>query len=396
MKAIIVGGGIGGLTAALCLHHHGIEIEVHEQAAEIKEVGAGIQISPNAMKVFAELGIDQALERVAFCPQAIVMRMGESGMRLIRTPLSGTIEHRTGSPYLHVHRADLIAALRDAVDDRIPGALKLGSVISGYSQTGASVQGQCSKGGTIDGDILIGADGIHSSIREYMHGPDEPAFTGNVAWRAVVPIERLGANAPEPVASIWMGRGKHAVTYLLRRGTLANLIAVVERNDWSKESWTERGHKDNALADFAGWHPSVTTILQKSEKLFRWALFDRAPLQSWVEGRVALMGDAAHPMLPFMAQGAAMAIEDAWALAAKVAQSADVQTGLANYQSLRFDRATAVQTKSRANAKTFHQSSVAGRIRNYGPIWLAGRLAPKIGLQRQDWVYKYNIVQAAS
>ena len=391
-EALIAGGGIGGLTAALCLRAHGWDVTVLEKAPDLAEVGAGLQLSPNAMKVFEALGLDGTLAATGFTPEGIEVRMGESGMRLLHAPLGKTAVDRWGSPYLHIHRADLLDCLAQQLDSRAPGALRLGTAVTRYGQDGAGVTAVLETGETLSGDVLIGADGIHSAIRACMLGPDKPAFTGNVAWRAVVPVDRLGADTPPPVACAWMGRGKHAVTYCLRGGALANLVAVVERDDWTTESWTEAGTREEALADFTGWHPIITRLIEEADGLFRWALFDRPPLTTWTDGRVALMGDAAHPMLPFMAQGAAMAIEDAWAMAACLCGDTDVPGALTAYQARRHARATAVQTGSRANAKTFHQRTALGRLKTYGPMWLAGRIAPSIGLMRQDWVYGYDVV----
>lgn len=395
MKAIIAGGGIGGLTAALCLNQAGINIELFEQADQFGDVGAGIQLSPNAMKVFEALGIDEDLQKVAFRPEAIEIRMGETGTRLIRTPLGDTAQARYGSPYLHIHRADLIAVLAKTVLARMPGNVRFGNSITSYVHGGPGVRATLSNGEDVTGDLLIGADGIHSKVRQSMLGHSAPKFTGNVAWRAVVPMERLGSNAPDPVVCAWMGRGKHVVTYRIRQGKLANLVAVVERDDWTKEGWSEQGRREEALADFKDWHPKVRNIIAESDTLFRWALYDRPPLQTWTDNAVALIGDAAHPMLPFMAQGAAMAIEDAWAIAAKLNKTEDIPSALQAYQSLRYRRASRVQALSRANAKTFHQSSRLGQLMNYGPMWLAGKVAPIIGLKRQDPIYSYDIVTEA-
>ena len=396
MKAVIAGGGIGGLTAALCLEKFGWDVVVLEQSAELGEVGAGIQISPNAMKVYEALDVDRVLADTTFHPEGIELRMGESGMRLIRAEFSNASAARWGSPYLHVHRADLMSVLESVLNARKPEAIRLGAAVKSYAQDGSGVVVSLTTGEDVCGDILIGADGIHSAVREQMLGPDAPEFTGNVAWRAVVPVERLGQDVPDPVACAWMGRGKHAVTYLLRRGELANLVAVVERDDWTKESWSEPGSREQALSDFKDWHPTITRILEETDGLFRWALFDRKPLLRWTDDQVALIGDAAHPMLPFMAQGAAMAIEDAWALAALVSEAKDLPGALRTYERLRKARASQVQAASRANAKTFHQRTSFGRLKNYGPMWLAGRVAPGIGLQRQDWVYSYDIVKEAA
>ncbi len=396
MKAIIVGAGIGGLTAALALRRTGWSVAIVEKAPALGEVGAGIQASPNAMKAFNALGLGPALARVGFAPEAIELRMGLSGMPLIRAPLGDVAAKRWGAPYLHLHRADLIAVLEDALRAQAPDALRLGAAFTRYEQDGDGVRAISADGAEISGDLLIGADGIHSAVQAQMLGPLRPTFTGNVAWRAVAPVDRLGADAPNPTAAAWMGRGRHAVTYRVRRGELANFVGVVERDDWTKESWTERGDRDDALADFEGWHPVITRLIEAAGALHRWALFDRPPLARWVEGRVALLGDAAHPMLPFMAQGAAMAVEDAWALAAGLGAGREVPGALKRYQALRFARASKVQAASRANAATFHKRSALGRFATYGPMWLAGRAAPAIGLSRQDWVYGYEIVAEAA
>ncbi|MEL7130183.1 MAG: FAD-dependent monooxygenase [Pseudomonadota bacterium] len=392
-KALIVGSGIGGLTAALCFDLIGWDVQLLERSDDIREVGAGIQISPNAMKVFKRLGLDQALANAGFAPDAIELRMGISGMDLIRAPLGTIAMRRWGAPYLHIHRADLISILKTALNDRAPNALQLGHRVVGYNTSSDTVFAELADGAHFPGDLLVGADGIHSTIREQMVGPDSPRFTGNVAWRAVVPVERLGDDAPRGVAGAWMGKGKHAVTYLLKDGRVANFVGVVERDDWTQESWTEEGSKTEALKDFSDWHPTITRLIKEADRLYRWALFDRAPLPGWIDGHAVLLGDAAHPMLPFMAQGSAMAIEDAWALAAFMASEPSRAEALWAYQALRYPRTSAMQKGSRANAKTFHKRTRAGQLSTYGPMWLAGRLFPALGLKRQDPIYGYDITE---
>jgi len=402
VRILIAGGGIGGLTAALCAHHHGHEVTVFEQAEALGEIGAGIQIPPNAMKVFKALGIDKLITENAFRPEAIEARMGETGRPIFTIPLAQQAENMWGAPYLHIHRADYIAALREALMARVPDALQLGAGVAGYTQNengqnAESITLTLKDGRAFTGDVLIGADGIKSAIREQMFGPDKAVFTGNVAWRAVVPMEALGELAPNPTACAWMGRGRHAVTYRLRRGELANFVGVVEREDWQQESWTELGRREDALKDFAGWHPVVTEIIKaaRPDALYRWALFDRAPLESWTQGRAALLGDAAHPMLPFLAQGAAMAAEDGWALAHELSVAGrPAQASLAAYQNSRLARTSKVQAASRANMKTFHQRTPFGQLKTYGPMWLAGRVAPILVHKRMDWLYAYDVVGA--
>ena len=391
MRAIISGAGIGGLTAALCFLHHGAEVTVLERAPELGEVGAGIQLPPNAMKVFQTLGFEDALVDIAFRPEALEARMGRSGLELFNIPVANAAIKRWGAPYLHIYRADYIALLHNALRAKRPDAVQLGTEIIGYEQTTNAIHAQLADGSHITGDVLIGSDGIHSRIRTTMVGDDTPVFTGNVAWRAVVPTEKLGDLAPRPTACVWMGPGKHCVTYRLRRGALTNFVGVVERDDWTIESWSERGTKAEALADFDGWHPTITHILNEAEELYRWALFDRAPLSKWTDGRVALMGDAAHPMLPFMAQGAAMAVEDAWTLAQQLALTENAPRALQDYQALRQARASHVQALSRANAKTFHKRTRLSQLGTYGPLWLAGKIVPSSIHARQDWLYGHDV-----
>ena len=396
MKVLIAGGGIGGLTAALCCLHHGHDVTVFEHAAELGEVGAGIQVPPNAMKVFEALAIDGLIAENAFRPEAIEARMGESGRPIFTIPLAQRAVDMWGSPYLHIHRADYISALKQALAHRAPQALQLGAAVTGYRNQPNGVTLFLKDGREISADVLIGADGIKSVIRERMLGPDTPHFTGNIAWRAVVPIEALGPHAPNPTACVWMGRGRHAVTYRLRKGELANFVGVVERDDWTSEGWAEKGHRNEALKDFEGWHPAITTLIEAAppDALFRCALFDRAPLPRWVDAHVALLGDAAHPMLPFMAQGAAMAAEDSWALAREISQKdRPIETSLTAYQNSRIARTSKAQSGSQANMKTFHQRTKLGQIKTYGPMWLAGKLAPAAVHKRMDWLYGHDVTR---
>jgi len=395
MKVVIAGAGIGGLTTALCCLLRNHEVVVLEQAQALTEVGAGIQLPPNAMRVFQALGIADDIAANAFVPEALEARMGGSGRTLFYLPLAARVAKKWHAPYLHIHRADYINALKKVLLAKAPGALHLGAEVLRYTQTTSSIAVELSDGKIISGDVLIGADGIHSTVRAQMTGAEAPLFTGHIAWRAVVPIEQLGKHAPPPTACVWMGRGKHAVTYRLRRGTLANFVGVVESRDWAHESWSERGSRKQALADFSDWHSLVPRLIEAADTLYRWALFDRRPLPNWVQGRVALLGDAAHPMLPFMAQGAAMAVEDAWVLAAMLSeQNRTPADALHAYQCAREARTTAVQRASTANAGRFHQRSVAGQIATYGPMWLAGRMLPSLIHQRTHWLYNYDVTSA--
>ena len=393
MHILIAGGGIGGLTAALCLKQAGHSITVLEQAEAFGEVGAGLQLSPNAMKVYRKLGLEDALVERGFTPEAAEIRLGKSGQHLFAFPLAAEAEKRWGAPYLHIHRADLIDVLREAALGQPAVTLRTGAMVESYSQDEDTVAVSLVDGGQEQGDLLIGADGIHSAIRTQMLGADKPQFTGNVAWRGTVPIEALGEYAPDPNATIWLGRGKHVVTYRLRRGTLANFVGVVEHSKFRNESWSEEGAKAEAMADFEGWHPIVTTMIEAAPRLFRWGLFGRPTLPKWSNGRVVLLGDACHPMLPFMAQGAAQAIEDAYTLGSLLSGAGDVQAALRDYEVTRKPRTSRVQAVSKSNATLFHHRNPLMRLATYGPMWMAGRIAPRAIMARQDWLYSHDVTR---
>jgi salicylate hydroxylase len=298
---------------------------------------------------------------------------------------------RWQAPYLHVHRADLVDVLARALVEATTDCVHLGAKVETVKDEAAGVTVTLGDGRQIQADALIGADGIHSVVRAYLLGPDQPRFTGNVAWRAVVPMDRLGAHAPPPTACVWVGPGRHAVTYRLAGGRLANFVGVVETSVEPDETWRTKGSKAQASADFSGFAAPVTTLIEQTDDLFLWALRDRAPLARWHRGRIGLLGDSAHPMLPFLAQGASMAIEDAWVLAGCL-KAHGVQEGLARYEAIRKPRATRVQSASRANMGLFHRQSAISQLASYGPAWLAGKVAPSVLQARNDWIYAYDVI----
>ncbi|HYM02614.1 MAG TPA: FAD-dependent monooxygenase [Stellaceae bacterium] len=349
----IIGGGIGGLAAALSLLRAGFDAHVYEQAPALGEIGAGIQIGPNASRILHRLGLAPTLAKVAVRPQAAHQRRWDDGRMLQNAPLGGALEAVFGAPYYHFHRADLLAALAQALP---PERLHLDHRLAGLIDRGDKVDANFANGAQISATALVGADGIHSSVRAQLFGAEQPRFTGCIAYRGLVPAARLAPLALPMVANNWMGPGKHFVHYFVSAGRLVNFVAVIERDAWAKESWNERGAIADALATFGGWHSQVRAIIAAADETFVWGLFDRAPLARWTVGRVTLLGDAAHPMLPFMAQGAAQAIEDGATLAATFARfgSAQAPEALMLYETLRIPRASRLQTMSHANKTRFH------------------------------------------
>lgn len=387
-RVLIAGGGIGGLAAALAFSKQGFAVSVFEQAGEFAEVGAGIQLSPNCLKALFDVGLEAALRTVAFVPDGGEMRDWKSGRVIVANAFGDHVVERYGYPYFHVHRADLIGVLVEAAEADSAIDLHVNAGVYGVDDRGDAVSVD-TRQGSFEGDALVGADGIRSVVREYLFGPSEPVFTGNVAWRALVPASRLPKGMIRPMATAWWGPGKHFVHYYVRRGELVNCVCVVEKDGWEVESWTEPGDLAELRRDFSGWHPDITALIDNADKdsLFKWALFDRPPMRTWSRGRVTLLGDACHPTLPFMAQGAAMAIEDGAVLARCVRGSSDIEPALARYEKLRIARTAGVQTGSRRNASVFHMRGIKARLRNLA--------AGKASGDRLDKLFRYDPLTAA-
>ncbi|MEM1229809.1 MAG: FAD-dependent monooxygenase [Pseudomonadota bacterium] len=386
-KALIVGAGIGGLSTALALARLGAQVELFEQSETLTGAGAGIQLSPNATRVLYYLGLEEALAAVAFRPEGIEFRHFSSGRVISASALGKAATARYGFPYLHVHRGDLYAVLLRAAQAqpgvRIHAGTRIETVSQNATATWLRIAGQ-----KVTGDLLIGADGIRSMVREKLWGPAAPRFTGNVAWRALVPQERLRAELIRPMSTAWWGPGGHFVHYYVRGGALVNCVCVIEKLGWEVESWTEPGARAELLADFSGWHDSLQQLMHAAEpqSLFKWALFDRDPLPRWSCGRISLLGDACHPTLPFMAQGAAMAIEDAAVLASALAQGDAVERALECYEALRRPRTASIQQGSRRNARVFHLTGVRA--------WLRDRAVRVAGARTMDKLYDYDALNA--
>jgi len=356
---------------------------VFEQARAFGEVGAGIQLSPNCTRVLHDLGLEEPLGATAFLPEAIEFRNWRNGRVIGRSALGEDAIRRFGAPYYHVHRADLLRVLVEAAQQTPNIALLCDAEARCFDQDAARVR-LTATAGDHEGDVLVGADGIHSIIRAGLWGDDRARFTGCIAWRALVPTDHLPRDLIRPMATAWWGPGAHFVHYYLRRGELVNCVGIVEKTGWEVESWTERGDHAEFAADFAGWHDDIRQLIDNvdSDSLFKWALHDREPMPRWGEGRVTLLGDACHPTLPFMAQGAAMAIEDAAILAGCLSRDEDVPVALKRYERLRHERTARVQRGSRRNAELFHLTGFKA--------WLRNRVTRRVAARTTGDLYRYN------
>ena len=352
LRVAVIGGGIGGLSAAVALRQAGFAVDVYEQAPELNEVGGGINMGPNAARILYRLGLGDGLDREAVRPLATHQRRWQDGRTLQRAVLNPLCEQLYGAPHITIHRADLLAVIASAFPAE---HIHLGHRLVGLAERGDGAEAWFENGAHIRADVVVGADGIHSAARAALFGDEEPCFAGCVAYRGLVPVERVADLGLELGSQSWVGPGAHLVHYFVSRGRLLNFVGWTEHDTWNREDWTDRATVERALAAFEGWHPQVRHIIAAAETCFIWALFDRDPLEHWSVGYTTLLGDACHPMYPFMGQGAAQAIEDGAALAACLADGAgDPAAALRRYERLRLPRVTRLQEMSRASKYRYH------------------------------------------
>lgn len=390
-RVSILGGGIGGLATALALARRGIEVELFEQAPVLTAVGAGIQISPNGVAVLHALGLYDQAVKTADYPNSIQLRSGRSGRRVARIPLGIAAERRWGWPYWQFHRVDLLDLLAAAA---VTAGVRLstGMEMLNIRLDGPVAHLQFADGTSTATRCLVAADGIRSRVRSQLFTDTPPRFTGHVAWRAVLPADVLAT--PHPTATlVHLGAGRHTVSYPIAGSTLINFVAVEERRDWTEEGWSIAGDPQDLRAAFGHWPEPVRSLVQACQKTYLCGLFDHPPLAAWYRGPVALLGDAVHPMLPFLAQGATMALEDAFVLAREIATHPDLAQAFASYQGLRKARCTRTQRASAANAKIYHaRNLVTQQATRAGLAAISGTL-PTLLLSRFNWLYGADVTK---
>jgi salicylate hydroxylase len=388
---VIAGAGIGGLTAAAALTLRGFRVCVVEQAAKLDEIGAGVQLSPNASRVLIDLGLGDLLAPYVVVPEALKVTAGRSGRVLAHVPLGAAATERYGAPYWVIHRGDLQAVLRDALASIPTASLQLGVRVDDVAIHGKGVTVAGSKGAQIAetrGDALIGADGLWSALRTRLGHRQQPRFAHHTAWRTLIPAESLPPPLRQPVLNLWLGHNAHVVHYPVRGGRLINVVAIL-REDWHEEGWSAAGDRNEILARFpaAQWQPSVRDLIGAADQWRKWSLYDCAPLKRWGTGPVTLLGDAAHPMLPYLAQGAAMAIEDAAVLADSLAAMPnDVPSALRRYENQRLGRTARTQRAARRNGIVYQMGGVEAFLRGLALMTMRGNGL----LRRYDWLYRWK------
>lgn len=387
-RIAIAGGGIGGVALACCLVRRGHEVRLFERAPAFGEVGAGIQMTPNAITAVKALGLMDDVLKVGFLPNAVVGRNWKSGRENFRIPLKGVCERLYDAPFIHIHRADMHAVFARHVPE---GVVEFGRSVTGVTSSERGAVLTFEDGGSYEADLVVGADGVRSAVRAALFGPEDPKFTGHMCYRALVPTGGV-VDYVSPDSSFWMGPNGHVVTYYVNGGRAVNIVAVSETKAWVEESWNAPSSRAEMMASFAGWHPNLLKLFSQVGDVYRWGLFDRDPMPGWSKGAVTLLGDAAHPMLPFLSQGAAMAIEDAFVLGAALDRPGlSLEAALAAYEAERRPRTSRVQLEARERGRTYHLPTPWAQAKRDFVYWVKGIFKPRATGIGTDWVYEYDV-----
>ena len=350
---LIVGGGIGGLTLALALQQAGIRVAIYEQVAELTEVGAGLTVASNGTAVLQHLGLGPAMQEFAMIPRRGAIKHYSTGEDLVDIPRGDTQIKKYGAPYCQMHRADLQQTLLKSIFANDPDCIHLEHTFVDVSQTNSEVTAKFSNGNTASAALLVGCDGIKSTVRTRLFGEEEPGFAGYVAWRGLVPMESIPEGLIDPDSAIFTGPGHFFTRYRVSGGKLLNYVATARTDNWAEEGWTVPSTVTAVMQEFDSFHPDIKTIIAATpaDECFKWGIFDRDPLPSWTVGRVTLLGDAAHPMTPFLGQGAVMALEDAMIFARALQAASSVMDGAQRYENARRERTAFVFKESRLSGE---------------------------------------------
>jgi salicylate hydroxylase len=386
-RVAIIGGGIGGLTAARALCRRDVDVAIYEAAPELREIGAGVALGPNAMKVLRSLDLEDEVRAIAGRWEWAVTRHGKTGRAISKTSREQQAS-LFGSAGATAHRADLLDVLAESVPSEI---VTLGARCVGVEPGGDVAVARFQDGSEVEADVIIGADGIHSAVRASLFGPDEPRFTGKICYRSVVPVQAVPGGPPPSENVQWLGPHGTIVLYPVRRDELINVVCHYDDEAYRHESWVARCERTEVLERYSGWHESLLRVFSAGEVWYKWALYDRDPIAEWARGRVTVLGDAAHPMLPYLGQGACQAIEDGCVLAAALAaEPDDPVAALRRYERSRRPRASQVVLASRERGVSNHLASPLAALRRDLSIALRRRLGRDPDGRGTGWIPEYD------
>ena len=386
LKIGIIGGGISGLTAAIALCRRGAQVSVYEQASELGEVGAGIQLSANAIVVFDALGLNTAEALIHTRPFQVQLCEHQRARPVVSLPINDDLR----VPFFQAHRADLISFLAESA-----AGMGIEIILGQRAERITTAEGTGIKTDkdSREFDIVIGADGVHSAVRSDVAPDIKPEFTGFIAYRALIGRDDLGDHPTLESTRVYMGPKAHIVAYPLRDGSVINLVAVQQQKEWVSEGWNHPLEQNDLVQKFRGWAPECLALLAAASDVHQWGLFSHPVLPRWSDGKTILIGDAAHSMLPFMAQGAAMGIEDAWVLAAEIDAYSNPRDALEAFENARKNRVTRVQKTARGNADIYHLSNSVVRPITHLGMRTLGAIAPSLMTRRYDWIYQEDVTQ---
>jgi len=385
-RIVVIGGGIGGLTAAHALLRRGFDVHVYEAAPELKEIGAGVALGPNAMKALRYLDLEQAVRGIAYESQYQYLRNWKTGRIISQTPRD--LSRRYGASGCSAHRADLLDVLGKDLPESI---IHLGSRCESVENHGETAVARFKDGSEVEGDVIIGADGIHSAVRASLFGPDAPRFTGKICYRCLVPTDAIPGGLYGGEGATWLGPHGTVVVYKVRRGELVNVVAHYDDEGWREESWIRECDKQEVIDRYQGWHESLLRLFSASDKHYKWGLHDRHPMKQWSKGRITLLGDAAHPMLPYLGQGACQAMEDGVVLAGALTKMPEDPPGaLKLYERLRLPRASRVVLASRARGKDNHLVSPIAAWKRDLLIAIRKKIGRDVSGRATAWIPEYD------
>ena len=388
-RILIAGGGIGGMSAAAALLQRGFDVTVFEQAGELREVGAGIQISPNGNRALDSIGAFSQLRELSCRAERKEVRLWNSGKTWKLFDLGPQAVERYGYPYMTVYRPDLLTVVTEAVMRQKSDVVHLNARCASVVDHGDKVVLTLEDGRTFEGDALIGCDGVNSMVRRLTAKDAPPRYPGMMIWRGVIPLDRLPERMRASMAVNWIGPNGHVVHYPLRDGEIFNLAATIERPVWDEDAWSVEGSKQQCHEDYAGWHDDIHVMIDAAPKLLKWAYLTRTELKNYTWNRIALLGDACHPTLPFLAQGAVMALEDGVVLARCLEQYGDVPTALKRYEGARLERDNRMVRGATEMVRHFHNPDYRDPVKADAYIneaWSGDAIA-----ERYEWLFTYNV-----
>ena len=387
---IIIGAGISGLALCLILIKKGYPVALFEKEREIDQPGAGINISPNGNAVLFQLGIKDKILNIADKPNTIELKTYKRGFTISKQNLNSDSDRLFGYPYLQVQRKEIINILIEEINDINPNIIRTNHSFENFTENDQSVLAHFNNQKSFEGSIIVGCDGINSTVKKIMMPESKSKFSGIIAWRGLLDMKKLSSKIQDLSSTVWMGQNSHFVHYPIKKGKFLNFIGTLKKEKWESSSWHQTGSKEELISDYKDWHTTVKEIINSTDKIYKWGLFENKPLPNWVSKRSIILGDAAHPMSPSYGQGANTALEDAVILYRSIMHfKNDSESALKKFQKNRKSRTQKIQKASKLNTRLFHLNNPIFRVIIYFGMYVLSNLVPLIMI-KSKWIYRYD------